>query len=330
MAQSTNDTVPTAAHICIRMLLNDLLATMNKLLDTFVEKSKEFDDAIKMGRTHLQDAVPIRFGQELGAYAKVFSRDIKRISASRDSLDEVNIGATAVGTGLNAYQSYIDSVVKKLHELSGFPVKSAESLVDGTQNTDCYTEISGALKICAINISKIANDLRLMASGPRCGLFEINLPPRQPGSSIMPGKVNPVMAEVMNQTAFQVIGNDHTVCMASEAGQFELNVMEPVLFFNLIQSICIMNNAFRVFNDYCVKGITINKERMRRYVDESIGTVTALGPVIGYKKASMIAREALETGEMVRELCLHHNLLTSEQLDKILEPFAMTRPSTEK
>ena len=276
----------------------------------------------------MQDAVPIRFGQELDAYARVFSRDIVRIGACGQYLNEVNMGATAVGTGLNAYQPYIDAVTKKLGEISGFPIWQADSLVDSTQNTDCYTEVSAALKVCAINMSKIANDLRMMASGPRCGFFEINLPPRQPGSSIMPGKVNPVMAELINQVSFQVIGNDHTICLASEAGQFELNVMAPVLIFNLIQSICMMNSAFRVFNEHCLMGITVNEDRMRRYVDESIGTITALNPFIGYEKASMIAREALETGQTVRELCLSYNVLSTEQLDEILEPFAMTSPKT--
>lgn len=330
MSQSTNDAVPTAAHICILMLLDGLLDTMKKLRNTFAEKAKEHDPIVKMGRTHLQDAVPIRFGQELDAYAKVLDRDITRISAYGQCVNEVNIGATAVGTGLNAYQFYIDAVIRILKEISGFPVCQAESLVDATQNTDCYTGVSSALKICAINISKIANDLRMMASGPRCGLFEINLPPRQPGSSIMPGKVNPVMPELVNQVAFQVIGNDHTICLASEAGQFELNVMGPVLIFNLIQSICIMNNTFRVFNEYCLKGITVNADRMRRYVYASVGTVTAVAPFIGYEKASQIAREALDTGQTVRDLCLHYNVLTAEQLDEILDPFEMTRPRTEK
>jgi len=264
MSQGANDVVPTSARICARMLLNELLGTMKELRDTFVEKAKEFDHVIKMGRTHLQDAVPIRLGQELDAYAKVLGRDIIRIEVSGEKFNVVSIGATAVGTGLNAYQSYVYGVIPRLREFSGFPIRQTESLVDATQNTDGYTEVSAALKICAINMSKAANDLRMMASGPRCGLFEINLPPRQPGSSIMPGKVNPVMAELINQVAFQVIGNDHTVCLASEGGQFELNVMVPVLIFNLIQSICIMNNAFRVFNEFCVKGITIN-EKMVTY-----------------------------------------------------------------
>jgi aspartate ammonia-lyase len=326
MSQSTNDAVPTAAHICVRMLLNKLLKTMKELNKTFVEKATAFDHVIKVGRTHLQDAVPIRFGQEMDTYARVLARDIVRIGACGQYLNEVNMGATAVGTGLNAHQIYIDRTSQYLQELSGFPIWQAESLVDATQNTDCYTEVSAALKVCAINMSKIANDLRLMASGPRCGFFEINLPPRQPGSSIMPGKVNPVMAELINQVSFQVVGNDHTICMASEAGQFELNVMAPVLIFNLIQSICMMDNAFRVFNDFCVKDITVNEERMRKHVDESIGLITALNPYIGYEKASLIAREALENGEMVKDLCLKYDVLTEEQLEKILEPFAMTKP----
>jgi aspartate ammonia-lyase len=203
---------------------------------------------------------------------------------------------------------------------------SAPDLVDGTQNTDAYTEVSAALKVCMMNLSKIANDLRLMASGPRCGLGELNLPARQPGSSIMPGKVNPVMAEVVNQVAFQVIGNDTTVCLASEAGQFELNVMEPVLAFNLLQSISIMTNAFRVVRTFCVEGITANAERMKAYVDNSVGVITAINPHVGYETAAKIAREANVSGKPVRELILRDKVLTKEQLDAILDPFEMTKP----
>jgi len=205
-------------------------------------------------------------------------------------------------------------------------MKSAEDLVDATQNTDSYTEISAALKVCMMNLSKIANDLRLMASGPRCGLGELNLPARQPGSSIMPGKVNPVMAEVVNQVAFQVIGNDNTICLASEAGQFELNVMEPVLVFNLLQSISIMTNVFAVFRKYLVEGLTANAERMRAYVDVSVGVITAINPHVGYETAARIAREAIDTGKPVRELILRDRVLTSEQLDAILDPYEMTSP----
>ncbi|CUB11885.1 Aspartate ammonia-lyase [Bacillus cereus] len=326
MAQSTNDAFPTGIHIATLMMLEELLITMEELYATFRAKAKEFDHVIKMGRTHLQDAVPIRLGQEFEAYSRVLARDIKRIKQSRQHLYEVNMGATAVGTGLNANPTYIEQVVKHLRTFSGFPLVGAEHLVDATQNTDAYTEVSAALKVCMMNMSKIANDLRIMASGPRVGLAEIQLPARQPGSSIMPGKVNPVMAEVINQVAFQVIGNDHTICLASEAGQLELNVMEPVLVFNLIQSISIMNNGFRVFREYCIKGITANEELLKQYVEKSVGIITAVNPHIGYEAASRIAREAIETGKSVRELCLEHGVLTEEELDIILDPFEMTHP----
>jgi aspartate ammonia-lyase len=325
-SQSTNDVFPTAIHIATLDSLNKLLLTMNGLVEAFKEKAAEFDSIIKMGRTHLQDAVPIRLGQEFAAYSKVLQRDIKRIEQSKQHLYEVNMGATAVGTGLNADSRYIKKVVEHLATFSGYPLTSAEDLIDATQNTDAYTEVSAALKVCMMNMSKIANDLRLMTSGPRAGLAEINLPARQPGSSIMPGKVNPVMAEVINQIAFQVIGNDHTICLASEAGQFELNVMEPVLVFNLLQSISIMNNGFRVFTDYCLKGIEANTEKMKEYVEKSVGIITAVNPHIGYEVAARIAREAILTGQSVRDLCLKHDVLTEEELDLILDPYEMTHP----
>ena len=326
MSQSTNDAFPTAIHIATLNLLNKLLVTMNDMHAVFKQKAQEFDHIIKMGRTHLQDAVPIRLGQEFEAYSRVIARDIKRISQTRDNLYEVNMGATAVGTGLNAEPRYIDNVVKYLADISGLPLIHAEHLVDGTQNTDCYTEVSAALKICMTNMSKIANDLRLMASGPRAGLGEISLPARQPGSSIMPGKVNPVMAEVINQIAFQVIGNDLTITLASEAGQLELNVMEPVLVFNLLQSISIMNNGFRTFTDHCLSGIEANETRMKEYVDNSVGIITAVNPHLGYEVVSRIAREAILTGKPIRDLCLQYDVLTEEELDLILNPFEMTEP----
>ncbi|WNC12662.1 aspartate ammonia-lyase [Brevibacillus brevis] len=326
MSQSTNDAFPTAIHIATLDLLEKLLVTMENMHDVFGQKAREFDDVIKMGRTHLQDAVPIRLGQEFEAYRRVLERDMKRIKQSRQHLYEVNMGATAVGTGLNADPRYITTVVQKLAEITGFPLTGAEHLVDATQNTDAYTEVSAALKVCMMNMSKMANDLRLMASGPRAGLGEISLPARQPGSSIMPGKVNPVMAEVINQVAFQVIGNDHTICLASEAGQLELNVMEPVLVFNLLQSISIMDNAFRVFTQHCLAGIEANRERMKEYVEKSVGVITAVNPHLGYETAARIAREAILTGKSVRELCLHYNVLTEEELDLILDPFEMTHP----
>lgn len=326
MAQSTNDAFPTAIHIATIQLLDELEITLNKLMHTFLDKGKEFDHVIKMGRTHLQDAVPIRLGQEFQAYGKVLSRDMKRISRLYENLLDVNLGATAVGTGLNADPSYMEKSVRHLNEITGIPLRNASDLVDATQNTDAYTEVSAALKICMINMSKVANDLRLMSSGPRAGFSEINLPARQPGSSIMPGKINPVICEVLNQVAFQVIGNDQTISMASEAGQFELNVMEPVLVFNLHQSIKIMDRVLNTFRQYCLEGIEANIEVCKSYVDRSIGIITALNPHIGYKAATKIAKEALETGIPVKDLVLRDKLLSEVAINEILNPFEMTRP----
>ncbi|KXH84131.1 aspartate ammonia-lyase [Sporosarcina sp. HYO08] len=326
MAQSTNDAFPTAIHIAALAKAQKLLIVMEELHGTFEKKANEFQPYLKMGRTHLQDAVPIRLGQEFEAYARVLKRDIERVSTSIYHLEEVNMGATAVGSGLNAEPEYIQKVAAFLKENSGMNIRSAEHLVDATQNTDAYVQISAALRGCMVNMSKIANDLRLMASGPRTGLAEITLPPRQPGSSIMPGKVNPVMAEVMNQVAFQVMGNDQTICMASEAGQFELNVMEPVLVFNLLQSMEIMTNVFTAFQNYCLDGIRPNVENMEAYVNKSVGIITAINPHVGYEVSSMIAAEALETGRPIRELCLEKGILTEEELDIILHPEGMTNP----
>lgn len=326
MAQSTNDSFPTAVHIATLAMLDKLLGTMNELRDAFQRKSQEFDGIIKMGRTHLQDAVPIRLGQEFDAYARVLGRDIQRVAATREHLLSINMGATAVGTGLNADRRYIKRVAEVLSEISGFPLHADEHLVDATQNTDAYTEVSASLKICMMNMSKVANDIRLMASGPRAGFGELLLPARQPGSSIMPGKVNPVIPEVINQIAFQVIGNDNTICLASEAGQLELNVMEPVLVYNLLQSLEIMNQGFTVFRVHCIEGIQANVERCREYVENSVGIITALNPHLGYEVVSRIAREAITTGKSVRELCLLYNVLTEEELDIILDPYQMTKP----
>ncbi|MFJ7954047.1 aspartate ammonia-lyase [Lysinibacillus sp. NPDC096418] len=326
MSQSTNDAFPTAIHIAVLNLVDELLVTMETMQAVFQQKAEQFAHVIKMGRTHLQDAVPIRLGQEFEAYSRVINRDIQRIRQTRPNLYDVNMGATAVGTGLNAFPDYIKSVDEHLAEISGLPLKGATHLVDATQNTDAYTEVSGALKICMINMSKIANDLRLMASGPRAGLGEIVLPARQPGSSIMPGKVNPVMPEVLNQVAFQVIGNDQTICLASEAGQLELNVMEPVLVFNLIQSLSIMKNVFHAFTENCLKDIEANESRMKEYVEKSVGILTAVNPHIGYEIAARIAREAILSGRSIRDLCIEEGVLTAEQLDLILDPYEMTHP----
>ena len=326
MAQSTNDVFPTAIRIASLNLAKGAIEELDKLRIALLEKAKEFDQVIKMGRTHLQDAVPIRMGQEFAAYARVIGRDVERVTRSLDNLREVNMGATAVGTGLNADPRYIVKVTEHLREITGLELKRAEDLVDATQNTDAYTEVSGALKICAVNLSKICNDIRLMGSGPRTGLSELNLPPRQPGSSIMPGKVNPVMAEVVNQVAFQIIGNDHTISLASEAGQLELNVMEPVLVFNLLQSLSILQNAVRVFRERLIEGLTANVERCRLAVEQSVGIVTAINPHVGYETASVVAKEAIQTGRSVREICIERGILTPEELDVILNPYEMTSP----
>ncbi|MFH0071023.1 aspartate ammonia-lyase [Peribacillus sp. NPDC056705] len=326
MSQSTNDAIPTAIRIASFRLTQDLLIAFRTLVDGIREKARAFDDVIKMGRTHLQDAVPIRLGQEFGAYANVLSRDIKRIERAAEGLLTVNMGATAVGTGLNATPEYMQSVVQHLHEQTGFALVQAEDLVDATQNTDAYMELSAALKVCAVNISKMCNDIRLMASGPRAGLNELNVPPRQPGSSIMPGKVNPVMAEVMNQIAFQVIGNDHTISLACEAGQFELNVMVPVAANNLMHSLKILKNGMDVFYKNLMVDLTANKERCKHFVDTSFGIITALNPHLGYDVASRLVKEAQKTGRSIREIILEQGLLTEEQILVILDPYNMTSP----
>lgn len=326
MAQSTNDAIPTAIHIACLNLAKGLTEVLQSLIDALGEKEREFDNVIKMGRTHLQDAVPIRLGQEFGAYRRVITRDLNRINRSLESLLDINMGATAVGTGLNAKPEYIEKVAQYLSEITGFSFRTAEDLVDATQNTDCYTEVSSALKILAINMSKIANDLRLMSSGPRTGINEINLPPRQPGSSIMPGKVNPVMAEVINQISFQVIGNDHTISLASEAGQLELNVMEPVLVFNLLQSLSILQNGIDVFRKYLIEGITANVDRAKELVEQSVGIITAINPHVGYEVSTRIAKEAISSGRSVREICIENGILSEEELNVILDPKEMTKP----
>lgn len=326
MAQSTNDVLPTAVRIALLDLLKETGGSLEALASAFAAKAAEFDDVIKVGRTHLQDAVPIRMGQEFGAYAEAVRRDRERIARVSAALYEVNMGATAVGTGLNADPAYIEEVVRQLSQLSGYPLRHSANLVDATQNADVLVEVSGAVKTAAVSLSKIAADLRLMASGPRAGLAEINLPPMQPGSSIMPGKVNPVIPEVVNQVAFQIMGNDLTVTCAAGAGQLELNVMMPVLVHNLIQSLSILRNVADVFRARCVEGITVNADRCRAMFEQSIGVVTAINPHVGYEVAAQIAREALTSGRSVRELVLERGLLTEEELSAILTPDELTRP----
>ncbi|MDY0404878.1 aspartate ammonia-lyase [Virgibacillus sp. 179-BFC.A HS] len=326
MSQSTNDTIPTALKIASFRMTKELTETMTALKKELTNKENEFDGVLKMGRTHLQDAVPIRLGQEFGAYSEVVARDIKRITEAAREMLTINLGATAVGTGLNAKPEYIEKVAVQLSSQLGMKLNMAKSLVDATQNTDAYTTLSGALKVSAINLSKICNDIRLMASGPMTGLQEISLPARQPGSSIMPGKVNPVMIEVVNQVAFQVAGNDLSICMASEAGQFELNVMEPVIIFNLLQSLKIMKNGLEVYTRYAISGMEANVERCREYVEESYGIITALNPHLGYETAAKVVKQARETGLSIMEICKAHDLLTEKELKTILDPAEMTTP----
>jgi len=324
MAQSTNDAFPTGVHIATLEMGKTLVQELRLLHEAFAAKEKEFTSIIKMGRTHLQDAVPIRLGQEFGAYRRVIGRDIERIRGVGLHLVQVNMGATAVGTGLNADPRYIDSVVKYLAEFSGLPIKSAEDLVDATQNTDSYCEISAALKVCMMNLSKIANDLRMMASGPRCGLNELNLPPRQPGSSIMPGKVNPSIPEMVNQVCFQVLGNDVTVMTSADAGQLELNVMMPVIAHNIVFSMMIITNASRVLAERCVEGIDADAAQCAYWLERSPALVTALAPKIGYAEAAKLAKEAVAKNVTVRQLVQEKGLLKGKELDEVLDLRAMT------
>lgn len=326
MAQSTNDVMPTAMRICTITKAKKLIDALEDMAATFTVKGDNFNHILKMGRTHLQDAVPITLGQEFYAYAEATKRAIKRIRENVRNMHFVNMGATAVGTGLNAEPEYIAFVVEELSRLTGEEIHSADNLVDATQNTDQIAEFSSALKVTALAFCKIASDLRLMSSGPRCGLGELSLPARQPGSSIMPGKVNPVIPEVVNQVAYQVIGNDLVISLAVENGQFELNVMEPVMAYNLFNSLTILTNVVNTLNHKCVKDIEANEERCREMIDKSVGIVTALLPHIGYEQSSAIAKEALKTGASVKELVISKGLLTAAQLEIILSPSEMTQP----
>lgn len=326
MGQSTNDSFPTAGKIAALKLGSKTLEELKKLYKALIEKSKEFDSVIKMGRTHLQDAVPIRLGQEFHAYSSAIKRDIDRIEKALDGIKLVNMGASAVGTGINVDREYLKIIVSNLNKVNNLELLQTEDLVDGTNNLDVFVALSSALKTSAVNLSKMSNDMRLMASGPRCGFGELNLPPKQAGSSIMPGKVNPVIAEVMSQISFNVIGNDMTITMAAEAGQLELNVFEPVLLYNLYESIETLGNGVNTFRENLVNGLTANIERCKELVDGSVGPITAIVPHVGYKAAAKIADQAIRTGEPVRELTLKEGLLTEEELNEILDPFAMTEP----
>lgn len=324
--QSTNDVIPTAGKITSLRLLKNLKSELRRLHDTLVKKAEEFDHVIKMGRTQMQDAVPIRLGQEFRAYSVAIMRDIHRMDIAMSEMHTVNMGGTAVGTGINADETYLKRIVPNLSEVADMELVQAFDLIDSTQNLDSFVAVSGAVKACAVTLSKIANDLRLMSSGPRAGFGEINLPARQNGSSIMPGKVNPVIPEVVNQVAFNIIGNDVTITMAAEGGQLELNAFEPIIFYCMFQSIDTLAYAVQTFIDNCVSGITANEERCRSLVENSVGIVTAICPHVGYKKSAEIAKKALATGQPVRNLILQENLMTADELDSILDPVHMTEP----
>lgn len=324
--QSTNDVIPTAGKMTSLRLLRVLKEELLRLHKAFAQKAEEFDHVIKIGRTQMQDAVPIRLGQEFHAYSVAVLRDINRMDKAMDEMRFLNMGGTAIGTGINADKVYLNRIVPNLVEVSGMDFVQAFDLIDATQNLDPFVAVSGAIKACAVTLSKIANDLRLMSSGPRAGFGEINLPPKQNGSSIMPGKVNPVIPEVVNQVAFNVIGNDVTITMAAEAGQLELNAFEPIIFYCMFQSIDTLAYAVRTFVDNCVSGITANEERCEELAENSIGLITAISPHVGYQKAADIAKKALKTGKSVRSLILEEDLMSKEELDCILNPVNMTEP----
>lgn len=324
--QSTNDVIPSAGKMTIIKLWSDCEKTLKRLYNAFMDKAAEFDGVIKMGRTQTQDAVPIRLGQEFHAYATATKRGIDRVNNLIAEMYELNMGGTAVGTGINADRTFFRDIVPEIAKISGLPLVQTADLIDGTQNLDSFSAVSSALKSLAVSLSKICNDLRLMSSGPRCGLNEINLPSKQNGSSIMPGKVNPVIPEVLNQVCFSIIGNDVTIAMAAEGGQLELNAFEPIIYYSLFKSIEMLDNAVRTFIDNCVVGITANAEHCKDMVNHSVGIITALCPHVGYKKAAEIAKTAITTGVSVRSLILAEKLLTKEELNLILDPMHMTTP----
>lgn len=326
MAQSTNDVIPSAGKLTILALLPGLLEQLERLHKALRDKSIEFDDVVKMGRTQLQDAVPIRLGQSFEAYAAVIERDIRRIRSLDSEIKVLNIGATAVGTAINVNPVYLFHIIRNVNLVCGTDCSQAEDLFDATQNLDGFVHTSAALRVCAVNLSKICNDLRLLSSGPKAGLGEINLPPKQNGSSIMPGKINPVIPEVVNQVAFNIIGNDMTITMAAEAGQLELNAFEPIIFYNLFESLETLASAVNTLVDNCIVGITANEEHCRKQVENSIGVITAICPYVGYETAANIAKEALRTGRQVRDLILEKGLMDEKQLNTVLNPYTMTEP----
>ena len=323
-SQSTNDSYPTSMHIGMALGNVEIVAEYNKLIEAFRRKGKEFSNIVKMGRTQLQDAVPMTLGQEFDAFAETLADEVRALETVQKVLCEISMGGTAIGTGLNAPKGYAEKCVQHLAKITGYPIKLARNLIEATQDTQAFVLYSSALKSLAIKLAKVGNDLRLLSSGPRCGLHEINLPATQPGSSIMPGKVNPVIPEVTNMVAYRVIGNDLVVTLSGEGGQLQLNAFEPVIAAVIFESQTLFVNAARTLRVHCVEGITANPEVCKHYLETSIGTVTALNPVIGYDKATELAAEALESGEGIIELIREKHILTNEQIDEILNPAALT------
>lgn len=330
MAQSTNDVIPSAGKLTVLHLLPKTIFQLKRLYHALMEKSDEFDSILKIGRTQLQDAVPMRLGQSFHAYATVVLRDIKHIESAMDEMRILNLGATAIGTAINVSPLYLKNIVHTLSEITDINLSQADDLFDATQNLDGFVTISNALKTCAVSLSKICNDFRLLSSGPRAGIHEINLPAKQNGSSIMPGKVNPVIPEVVTQVAYHIIGHDVTITMAAEAGQMELNAFEPVLFTNLFDSIDTLSGAVSTLVDNCVLGITANEEHCHELLDASVGIATALCPYIGYAKAAEIAKRSLKTGISVRTLVLKEKLMTEREYAQIMIPEKLTEPKQEE
>src|SRR5687768_13885044 len=326
LSQSTNDVYPTAVKLAMHSSIEDLKIAMGALAGAFLLKGEEFAPHIKMGRTQLQDAVPMTLGQEFTAFAHTMLEDIDRLTEAQVLIRETNMGATAIGTGITALPEYAESVRGNLSRIMGIDLITAPDLVEATADTGVFVQLSGVVKRCAVKLSKICNDLRLLSSGPRAGLGEIYLPAMQPGSSIMPGKVNPVIPEVVNQVCFDIIGGDVTVTIAAESGQLQLNVFEPIIAYRLLNGMIILTRACEVLRTRCVEGITANVERMRYFVEHSIGIVTALVPILGYEKATEIAKEALESGRGVYDLVCDRGYMTRAELDRALNPEAMTSP----
>ncbi|MBE7041361.1 MAG: aspartate ammonia-lyase [Ruminococcaceae bacterium] len=321
--QSTNDVYPTAGKIAVIRMLEKAIVQLEVLKGALQNKAEEYHDVIKMGRTEMQDAVPISFGQVFNAFAGAISRDIKRFSAAIDELSVLNMGGTAIGTGITADKEYIKNIVPHISQVTGLDLVQADDLVDATQNLDCFVFVSGIIKSCATNLSKIANDLRLMSSGPRTGFGEINLEPKQNGSSIMPGKINPVIPEVVSQIAFNIIGNDTTITLAAESGQLELNAFEPIIFHCLFESLETLTNGAEIFAKECIETITVNRENCARDVEWSMGTITALCPHIGYTKASTLAKRAMKENKNIRQVLLEEKVMTESELDAVLDPKTM-------